>query len=300
MPQKICILQATSLDPLDILDTNIKSLKETGFDVNFVPYQVETDSWPYKKTNMTRRLDALEQAFYSDAYDIILFARGGYGASDLLLDLNFKRLSQAKPKIIVGFSDITAILNAVYAKLAWPCIHGPMPASKLWLSNQASDISLLLSLLQTKSYAFTQSLQSLNLLNAEKIQGQVFGGCLSVLCNLFGTSFFPTAEKEIVLFIEDIGETPGRLVRYFNQILLSPISKQIAAIVIGSLKMAEGSELTELETKKELALRAKVPVFSATFFGHQTPNYPLLYKAQALIVKAQDEDYKLHIEGSIR
>ena len=116
----------------------------------------------------------------------------------------------------------------------------------------------------------------------EKIEGKIFGGCFSVLTNLIGTPFMPILDKHI-LFLEDIAENPGKIMRYFDQWLYSGILKNVKAIVVGSLESCDSEEISYQDIVERLQSKTKIPVFYTKEFGHGIPNYPLGYGSHATI-----------------
>ncbi len=301
MPRKICILQSSTLDLEENLYKNLPFFAKEAFSVEHRRYREKAEGWPYSLKAMEERLAVLSTALLDPTIDIILFARGGYGASDLLSKLPYNRLKKLKAKTIVGFSDITAILSALYTKLAWPCLHGPMPASSLWGQNGDDDLAALKSYLVSGKFELDLDLVPLKEMGQQKaIAGELIGGCLSVFCNLIGTPFFPKHKKEVILFIEDVGENPGRLVRYINQIGQSSWAKAIKAVIIGSLGLTSKEELSEMAVKKEIAARLTMPVFSSNAFGHISPNIPILFGAKGQIkrnAQASDAFFTLKSKG---
>lgn len=232
------------------------------------------------------RLEALQAALMEPESQIILCGRGGYGASEILAGIPWRKLKTMPKKLIVGFSDIGALHSAFYAKLKWPGLHAPMPASTLWRKGgEHTDIDALMSILALRRVRHgSLNVKLLSGSAQKKISGTLFGGCLSVLCSLLGTAYFPKSLKGCILFIEDVGETAPRILRCFQQLLLSPNFKGLNGIVLGRLtELGLDSLLNEEELKAELAKRSPVPLWSSQDFGHVCPNFPLMIGAKAVI-----------------
>ena len=231
-------------------------------------------------------LDALTEADTT----AVLCARGGYGASDLLPYLPWSTLQKTKPKLLIGFSDISALHSGLYAKLNWPSLHGPMPATEYWLANgQYGDLTRLFDLLSCPVKQGSMVLQSLNDLHP-RTSGWTFGGCFSVLTNLIGTPYFPKTLSGSILFWEDIGETDLKLCRYLNQWLYSGVLSGVSAIVLGSFTGLSHNPVEGRQIKcniwqllKEHLKATGIPLFSSEEFGHQNPNYPIIIGANAFI-----------------
>ena len=166
--------------------------------------------------------------------------------------------------------------SALFAKLAWPSIHGPMPGTELWGQHGREDLTQLYQML-AQPEQMSGSIPLTPLSPMQEAEGWLFGGCLSVLCNLIGTPYFPQSLKGAILFFEDIGEHPGRVLRMMNQLLMTGLLA--AALVLGYF----GEETLYENIYRAIARRLPVPVFTSQAFGHLSPNYPLVIGARARI-----------------
>ena len=126
----IRIIRPSSRESGNLLTEKIESIERLGYNVLYDEI-LPDPSWPYASSTIETRLKSLENALFEESTDIIMCARGGYGASDLIAALNWDKLSEIKEKPIVGFSDISALHSAFYKKLGWRGIHAPMPATAL-------------------------------------------------------------------------------------------------------------------------------------------------------------------------
>ena len=277
----IRIIQPSSRGGEQLKSTRFQELQKEGFNIQYSEL-TNSSHWPYA-AKIETRVEAFISAMTEENSQIILCGRGGYGASDLLPFLPWDDFSKLPHKWIVGFSDISAILSAFWTKLKWPGIHGPMPFSSLWGQNNQDDISFLLTLLKENQKGGRISIDPLNSKqDSHPLEGWLFGGCLSVLCNLVGTPYFPNNLDGAVLFLEEVGENPGRILRYWNQLLQSGLLKNVRAVIWGHLKDLE-SELSPTEVKAELAHRSHIPSWSSDDFGHLSPNWSLGIGANCLI-----------------
>ncbi len=305
MPKRIQrvirIIRPSSREKPDLLSEKIKELREKKWNVLYDELPEDMDN-KYVAAPLSARLKALSDALMEKESTCVLCARGGYGASDLLSALPWSRLRKIEPKLVVGFSDISAIHSALYAKLGWSGIHGPMPATTLWRKDgESKDIDILLKLLDLlaskaplkgslsldglviKSDGDAGS-SSKSLSVGDSIEGWLFGGCFSVLSNLIGTPFFPKSLKGAILFLEDTGDNPGRLLRYWNQWLQSGVLNGVRGAILGNfLKLGDRIPDNDLFFLKEFARRSPFPVFETTLFGHVSPNYPLMIGAKATV-----------------
>jgi muramoyltetrapeptide carboxypeptidase len=261
-----------------ILSKTLDELKEIGFFAHFEkpePYL----PLPFFASSVKDRVSELTRALLSSSKAPLLCARGGYGASDLLSYLPWEKLKDVTPKFLVGFSDISALQSALFTKLNWPSIHGPMPGTDLWGKNGAQDIEALYALLR-EPHNMRGEIQVRALTTGNHSpQGWLFGGCMSVLCNLIGTPYFPHSLKGAILFLEDTGEAPGRILRMLNQFILSGSLEGVSALVLGDFGEIEHREAL----RDEIAKRLSLPVYVSKDFGHLSPNFPLVLGAKASI-----------------
>ncbi|MFK7823409.1 MAG: LD-carboxypeptidase [Oligoflexales bacterium] len=279
MKATIRIIQPSSKGGEDLIPGRIAQLESEGFNILYDEPSSSTP-WPYTAGSINERSERFLSALLEPESQIILCARGGYGASDLLPHLPWAKLGSIRHKWIVGFSDISAIHAAFWTVLSWPGIHGPMPGSALWDLNSTEDIDFLLHLMSQSEKAGSIPLSPLNNIGAAPLQGRLFGGCMSVLCNLIGTPYFPQSLKDYYIFLEDTGENPGQLIRHWNQLIQSGALSGALGVIWGHLKNLDSS-LEEEEVKRELAERSPIPAWSTIEFGHLSPNWSLVIGANA-------------------
>ena len=276
----IHVLEPSGPPESDVLDRNLRAIRQQGFEVNYTPCSADAKT-RLEIQGIETRLGALQSALDSNSR-YLLSARGGYGASELLSRLDWDGLAKEVPMVLIGFSDVSALQSALYARLKWPSLHAPMPGSSLWQDGE--DVRALLDLLRSDR-PWTGSIDLAPVSNTPelKCQGRLFGGCLSVLSNLVGTPNLPSDLSGHILFFEDTGESAPRLLRYWRQWLDSGLLKGVSAVVFG--RFTEMGSMTEADSwaVTELAARTPCPVFSSRDFGHVTPNLPLAIGAQAEI-----------------
>jgi muramoyltetrapeptide carboxypeptidase len=212
----------------------------------------------------------------------VLAARGGYGASDLLRHLDWSALSSLPKTVVIGFSDISALQVALYVRLGWPAIHGPMPGSSLW--SNGPDVDCLVRLLSSpRPWNSAISVSPFGGSSTDTtVQGTLIGGCLSVLSALIGTPYFPETLQGYILFLEDTNETAERVLRFWNQWLECDLVDDLAAVVVGRFTDLSGDHDEEWLVTR-LAERCTVPLFRSPDFGHISPNHPLVIGAEARI-----------------
>jgi muramoyltetrapeptide carboxypeptidase len=282
------IIRASSREQNDLLAPRIAALRAHGFDVLYDDLPPDP-TWLYAAAAADVRAAALTRALTEKESDVVVCARGGYGASDLLPLLPWDELARARPKVVVGFSDVSALQSALYARLGWASLHGPMPATVLWGQNGVDhDVRSLLTTLHALGREHTiageMEVTPVDRAKAPDAAGKLFGGCFTVLTNLFGTSYLPRSLKDHIVFIEDTDEHPARLMRAFNQWTQAGILDGARALVVGYLRHL-GDSIPDCApfVYEQFARRTALPVFHTRAFGHTCPNAPLMVGADARI-----------------
>jgi len=283
------IIRPSSREIKDLLASRIPGLESRGFGVLYDELLSDAD-WTYSAGTAELRAQALVEALREPGSDFVLCARGGYGASDLLPLLPWSELAQLQPKLLIGFSDVSAIHAAFYSQLGWRGLHGPMPATTLWNDvdgTNTDDIDALINNLQhwlTGSCSGSIPISTITGVLPGHLRGRLFGGCFTVLTNLIGTPYFPRSLADHIVFIEDTDEHPARLMRALNQWIQSGALNGVKAVVVGHLRNL-GTQIPDCApfVMQQFAKRLDVPVFHSPLFGHTQPNYPMMIGAEAAI-----------------
>lgn len=151
------------------------------------------------------------------------------------------------------------------------------------------SFQLLESSLSSKKISGTIEIAPIANSNQTNIEGKLFGGCFSVITQLIGTPFFPDL-KNHVLFIEDLDEHPGRLLRAWQTWSLSGLTKNLGAVVVGNLRnMGPAIPNNAPFVLNRFAKFTNTPIFHSVDFGHVSPNYPLVVGSTVTIKNDQLE-----------
>jgi muramoyltetrapeptide carboxypeptidase len=200
----------------------------------------------------------------------IIAAGGGNRALHLLEFLDYD-LFRAMPKHLIGFSDITALLNAVYAKSGLSTVHGPV------FKNLPGCIELneLFDLLSGKNFSFP--LEKAKVLRKGSARGPLIGGNLSVFHYLPNTEYMPEYRNSI-LFLEDWSEEISRIDRMFLHLRRCGVLEEISGLILGDFSLTDtgrpfGFSLEEIVMEHISGIR--IPVISGAPFGHGPSLSPL-------------------------
>lgn len=175
--------------------------------------------------------------FADDSVRAIFAVRGGWGCARLLPYLDWD-IIRANPKLLVGFSDITALHLAFAARAGFPSIHGPNAANS-WAKISWESFWRLAFSAETPLFAQPEPPDPTNpdrwiirTIHPGKASGRLLGGNLSVLAALVGTPWLPDFDGAI-LFLEEVGEAEYRIDRLLSQLALSGILHRVAGVIFG-------------------------------------------------------------------
>lgn len=204
--------------------------------------------------------------FADESVKAIFCARGGFGSMKLLPLLDFEAI-RATPKILVGFSDITTLLAAIYQQCGIVTFHGPLVTS-LGQGSEKTVSALVDAMSSYKPLVLTFSKSVV--LHAGQASGPVIGGNLATLTHLMGTPYEPAFERHL-LFLEERGEAPYRIDRMLTQLRLSGHLDGVAGVILGSFEGC-GSLEDVYDIVKGAFRNTKIPILAGFDIGHGTEN----------------------------
>ncbi len=200
---------------------------------------------------------------------VLLAARGGYGSTRLLARMPWPRLVAADV-VVVGYSDVTAVLSGMLAAGGGVQLHGPMVAADLLRGRNAGHLWRLLTAGPGGPSLF--SVPPAAVVRPGRASGTAVGGNLAVLCSLVGTPNEPLWDGAVV-FLEDVGEPIYRLDRMLTHLAASARFRNVKALIGGSLrgcgKPCERGRWRELMRE---AAPPDAPVVTGLPFGHGADN----------------------------
>lgn len=251
--------------------STIRAMKKLG-------YKVEVGKTIYNKVNKYKYFSAPDEERanefmeYIERKDVsmILCGRGGYGSMRILNLIDYDSIKN-NPKIIIGFSDITALLIGIYIKTGLVCFHGPVAVST-FEDTIVENISNLI--VNNHLNHFSISNPRFEVIVPGKAQGNLIGGNLTMLTSTLGTPFEIETDNSI-LFIEEISEHPYKIDRMITQLLLAGKLQKCNGIVIGYIKGANakrsffpGGSYTINEVLEDNLKPLGIPIMKGLPFGH--------------------------------
>lgn len=258
--------------PLERVQKCVETLTDWGYQVK-IGKTVGTKKDYFSATD-TERVADLQEMLNDPNVKAILCARGGYGVSRIIHQLDFSAFLK-QPKWIIGFSDIT-VLHAALQKKAVMSIHGPMAAA----FNKGADgepyIQALHQILMGTKTAYETNPNVFNQIGS--VKAPMIGGNLCLIAHLIGSvNSFDTKGK--ILFIEDIGEYHYNLDRMLVQIKNAGLFDNLAGLVVGAFTdMKDPSTdfgATALEIIQSHVKHNTYPICFDFPISHELANYPI-------------------------
>ena len=223
----IAIISPSSSTDTTTINGGIRTLEKWGYHCVVAPNAL-ADYHGFAGT-IDERLSDLLWALREPSVKAIMCSRGGDGAAHLLARLSLDTLRQY-PKMIIGFSDVTALLCA-QVRAGVKGIHGSMCYALKTYEGNDTVSQALRHMLQGDLPTYHVAPHPLNICG--KAEGIVVGGNMSVFNDLAGSDFDPLMIDGIILFIEDTGEGMSKVDRMLHNIEVRGLQSHIRTIIVG-------------------------------------------------------------------
>lgn len=283
-----------------------KRFAELGLKLSFGKHVAETDD--FNSSSIASRVEDFHEAFSDKNIKAIITVIGGFNANQLLRYIDWD-IIRNNPKIFCGYSDITVLNNAIYAKTGLVNYNGPHYSSfgqklhfdytleyfrKTLLSDEPYEV-IPSRMWSDDMWYMNQDKRELVenpgffVINRGEANGTIVGGNINTLNLLQGTEYFPSL-KDSVLFIEDDeGTAPHIFDRDLQSLIHTPDFEGVRGIVIGRFqknsKISNELLVKIIKTKKELD---GLPVIANVDFGHTDPKLTIPVGGE-VILKVKDE-----------
>tara|TARA_R110000868_G_scaffold14075_17_gene65846 strand:+ start:22081 stop:23067 length:987 start_codon:yes stop_codon:yes gene_type:complete len=273
----------------------LEKAKETLREMGFIPYHTHRvlGNYGYFSATDKERADDLNEMFANPTIDGILCARGGYGCTRIMQLIDYDNIKN-NPKVLIGFSDITALANGIYKETGLITFHGPVgstlddaysieqlenvvmhPKKKILIENVKLKDKALLSNPEFERYSITSG----------EAKGKLVGGSLTLINALIGTPHEIDFTNTVVC-IEDVEESPYRIDRMLTQLIEGPTFKKAAGIMIGVCKGCDKPPTPESFTLKDVILDRiqplGIPSAYGMSFGHVDNNFTIPIGIEAI------------------
>jgi muramoyltetrapeptide carboxypeptidase len=256
---------SSSIKPGEI-DLGIQFLEKNGFKIKLGDHINDVDRFLAGKDE--DRAKDIMNFFKDPEIKAIIATSGGQGSQRLLPLLDYEIIAH-NPKILVGFSDTTALQLGLLKKIDLISYTG----FTLTLKRNSFVEETLFSCLLGKPYSITKGIIPVNPGNVE---GKLVGGNLTLLTNLMGTPYQPNFKGNILL-LEEVGVEPYNVDGMFSQLDLAGVFDQISGIIIGEFENCTGHESSGEQGSVEDVInewtsRCKIPCIKNFPYGHGDRN----------------------------
>lgn len=248
------------------LEVGIARLREWGLEVDVMPSALKRhERLPYLAGDDAERAEDFTNAWMDETYQAVFCGRGGYGVQRMLPLLDLDALA-AVEKVFVGFSDITALHEALNAR-GLVTVHGPMAAGVEQLAAGGDRLKDLL--FEPEKVTDLLDPRGAETVVAGTAEGRLLGGNLALLAASLGS---PTAVKPAgIVMMEDVSEDGYRVDRLLTQLLRAGWFDQVTGLVIGDFSEADDGGLVA-DVVRERLEPLQVPMVTGAAIGHEDLN----------------------------
>ncbi len=285
--------------PLDTsrLTMGIDELRRRGLTV--VHDEMDSDPVGYLGAPDPERAARLNELLARDDLSALISVRGGYGVMRILDALDY--IEAAKhPKLLVGYSDITALQFAFYTQCGWTSVQGPMAAVE-WPEIDESSESQFWRLVGGECIESIAGLDGEHLTEIVPgvCEGVLLGGNLAAIVRLVGTPYLPPLDGSI-LYLEDVGEAPYRIDALLAQLKLAGVLGSLGGVVLGTFMHCDPDPDKPSFTTREVLLdyfsNALYPVAEGLVFGHIPRKVSMPFGVRARLSVSGDDSILAMLE----
>ena len=257
-------------DPETHFDQMLAGIEALGF--NVVIADSCREQYGYLSGSDESRARGLNQMFADDRVDAVVCMRGGYGVHRMLDRVDFDVI-RANPKVLLGYSDITALHTAIHEKVGMVTLHGPMPSTDWHSMDAFTRDSLWRALTSAEPLGAVRNPEGVEpkCVVPGKCRGMLVGGNLTLIASACGTPYALNAEGKVLL-LEDVGVKVYRLDSMLTQLRQAGLFEQCAGVVLGGFtRCPEEYERYALHLEdvvNDIIVPAGKPVLANMMIGH--------------------------------
>ncbi|GAA1426989.1 LD-carboxypeptidase [Streptomyces thermospinosisporus] len=263
---RVAVVAPSGPIPEERLQNGLDVLRGWDLDPVVAPHVLDRHGdFGYLAGSDADRAADLQSAWCDPSVAAVICARGGYGAQRIVDLLDWTAMRAAGPKVLVGFSDITALHEAFATRLGLVTLHGPMAAGADFVKSARAQEHLRATLFAPETVRTLTS--SGGALIPGRARGVTLGGCLSMLAAELGTPHARPTARGGLLCLEDVGEETYRIDRYLTQLLRSGLLDGVSGVLLGSWAECEPYDGLRALLADRLG-GLGVPVAEQFGFGH--------------------------------
>jgi muramoyltetrapeptide carboxypeptidase len=279
---RVAVIAASSPAEQDKLDRGLAAIDGLGLKADVFGSARDTGSmYDYLAGDDALRGADLTRALADPAYAAVFCASGGYGMQRTLERVDWAAIDASAPKVVVGYSDVTALLEAIAVKLGWVSLFGPMPACDGFHQGPGHyAFDTLAGLLFRPGTVRELTFPGFRTVVPGVAEGTTLGGTASLLAASVGTDTSLPARGGI-LFLEDVDELPYRLDRIITQLRRSGYGDGVAGVLLGTFTDC-GDPVHVRRMLGERLGDLGVPVLAGADIGHgvDMQTYPIGVRAR--------------------
>lgn len=261
---RVVVVSPSGPVPKDRLDIGCAILRGWGLDVVVAPHALDVhDRFGYLAGGDADRAGDLQDAWLDPSVAAVLCARGGYGVQRILDRLDWSAMRGVAPKVLAGYSDITALHEAFATRLGVATLHAPMVGAHVFVSDDRTAELFRRTLFEPESVR-TLTSPTAHALVPGRARGVTVGGCLGMLAAELGTATGRGSAEGGIVLLEDVDEKAYRVDGYLTHLRRAGWFDGVAGVVLGSWKDCEPVEDVMRDRLTDLG----VPVVSELGFGH--------------------------------
>lgn len=232
---RVAVVAPSGPVPADRLHAGLDVLRGWGLDPVVMPHVLDTHpSLPYLAGTDGARARDLTDAWCDPTVSAVFCARGGYGVQRVTDLVDWTAVRAAAPKVVVGYSDITALHEAFAVRAGIATLHGPMPGALTFLKDARTQEHLRATLFDPESVRTLEALPGARTMTPGRATGVTLGGCLALLAGDLAVPHTRPGARGGILLLEDVGEEDYRIDRMLTQLLRSDWLAGVAGVVLGS------------------------------------------------------------------
>ncbi|GGM74101.1 putative carboxypeptidase [Longimycelium tulufanense] len=251
----------------DLLEAGVGILRDWGLHVEVGRHVLDRHpNLGYLAGTDQGRAADLQRAWCDPTIAAVFCARGGYGSQRLLARLDWAAMARARPKILAGSSDLTALHVAFDHRLQIVTLFAPMIATRGFVDDPRAADHLRRTLFHPEQTLVLRQPHTTALVPG-RAEGLLYGGTLSLLAASIGNPGLAPPPTGALLMLEEVGEETYRLDRMLTQLLAAGWCEQVAGIALGSWTDCGPPEAVRATLVERLA-SVGVPVVWELGFGH--------------------------------
>jgi len=275
----------------ELIDETIARLTAFGFRLKPGKYVRKRDS--YLAGSDEERAVDINAMFADPEVKGIYALRGGYGSCRILPLLDYEAI-RANPKPFIGYSDVTAMHNAILLKAGLVTFHGPNASSAFEPGNEAPCRRVLMSsdgsrrppgdgdrVLFSRNESYGPKKTEIKTVIPGRVTGRMIGGNMTCLLRLLGTPYEPDFSG-VILFLEDTGEKAYRIDGNFCHLRLAGVLGKIGGLIIGQFDHMDSAEEERIAAcLQREAERIGMPCVTGAPIGHFVEQITIPHGTQA-------------------